>query len=59
MPGFQYGPCGVGAMRHSGLPFASTVLLPLLLGSSMVAVKAEYQKICWATLPLARLGSDW
>ena len=27
-----------------------------LLG--MLAAKAEYQKICWATLPLARLGSD-
>ena len=51
MPSFQYGPCGDGAMRQSGLPSSSTVLLPSLFGATMSAVKAVYQKICWATLP--------
>ena len=46
-------------MRHSGVPLSSTVLLPFSRGSTIEAVKAVYQKICWATLPFARLGSDW
>ena len=46
-------------MRHSGLPLSSTVLLPSLFGATIEAVKAVYQKICWATLPWASAGSDW
>ena len=46
-------------MRHSGMPSSSTVSLPSLRGATMDAVKAVYQKICCATLPLERLGSDW
>ena len=59
MPSSQYGPCGEGAMRHSGLPLSSTVLLPALLGATIDAVNAVYQKICCATLPWASAGSDW
>lgn len=45
-------------MRHSGLPLSSTVLLPALFGATMEEVNAVYQKICWATLPWERAGSD-
>ena len=45
-------------MRHWGVPLSSTVLLPSLFGATMDAVKAVYQKICWATLPWLSAGSD-
>ncbi len=53
MPSSQYGPVGDGAMRHSGLPSSSVTGRP---GSTMSAVKAVYQKICWAMLPWAGTG---
>jgi hypothetical protein len=45
-------------MRHRGVPASSTVLLPSLFGATIEAVKAVYQKICWATLPEESAGSD-
>ena len=45
-------------MRQSGMPWSSTVLLPSDFGATIEAVKAVYQKICWATLPWASAGSD-
>ena len=59
MPSSQYGPLGEGAMRQSGLPWSSTVLLPSFLGATIDAVNAVYQKICCATLPWDSAGSDW
>ena len=59
MPSFQYGPCGDGAIRQSGIPASSTVLLPSLFGFTMSAMNAVYQKICWATFPVLSAGSDW
>src|SRR4051794_13667750 len=53
MPSFQYGPCGDGAMRHFGVPSLFTTGRP---GLVMPAVKAVYQKICWATSPWAGPG---
>src|SRR2546423_15528713 len=53
MPSFQYEPCGDGAMRHFGVPSAFTTGIP---GFTMSAVKAVYQKICWAMLPCAGTG---
>src|SRR5437763_15565925 len=53
MPSFQYDPCGDGAMRHFGVPSAFTTGRP---GFTMSAVKAVYQKICWAMLPWAGTG---
>ena len=58
MPSSQYGPLGDGAMRHSGMPLSSTVLLPSFLGATIDEVNAVYQKICCATLPCASAGSD-
>src|SRR4029079_6333972 len=55
MPSFQYEPCGDGAMRHFGVPSAFTTGMP---GFTMSAVKAVYQKICWAMLPCAGTGPD-
>ena len=53
MPSFQYGPCGPGAMRHLGEPSALTTGRP---GLVMSAVKAVYQKTCWAICPCAGTG---
>src|SRR3954454_15724961 len=53
MPSRQYEPWGDGAMRHLGVPSAFTTGRP---GFTMSAVKAVYQKICWATLPCAGTG---
>ena len=53
MPSFQYEPCGDGAMRHFGVPSAFTTGIP---GFTMSAVKAVYQKICWAIAPCAGTG---
>src|SRR5258705_8242810 len=55
MPSFQYEPCGDGAMRHFGVPSAFTTGMP---GFTMSAVKAGYQKICWAIAPWAGTGPD-
>src|SRR5690606_35143164 len=55
MPSSQYGPLGDGAMRHFGVPSALTTGSP---GLVMSAVKAVYQKICWAMLPWAGTGPD-
>ena len=46
MPSIQYGPCGEGAILHSGMPLSSTVLLPSFLGATMLEVNAVYQKTC-------------
>src|SRR5437764_13010919 len=54
MPSFQYAPCGDGAIRHFGVPSAFTTGIP---GFTMSAVKAVYQKICWAMLPCAGTGA--
>ncbi|MNH21789.1 hypothetical protein D3C78_1281610 [compost metagenome] len=40
-------------MRHFGVPSALTTGSP---GLVMSAVKAVYQKICWAMLPCAGTG---
>ena len=40
-------------MRHFGVPSSFTTGRP---GLTMSAVKAVYQKICWATLPCAGTG---
>src|SRR5689334_25076540 len=53
MPCFQYGPLGPGAMRHFGVPSSFTTGRPFLV---MSAVKAVYQKICWAIWPWAGTG---
>ncbi len=42
-------------MRHFGVPSAFTTGRP---GFTMSAVKAVYQKICWAMLPCAGTGPD-
>jgi hypothetical protein len=42
-------------MRHFGVPSALTTGRP---GLVMSAVKAVYQKICWAMLPWAGTGPD-
>src|SRR5215203_7047542 len=55
MPSFQYEPWGDGAIRHFGVPSAFTTGRP---GFTMSAVKAVYQKICWAMLPCAGTGPD-
>src|SRR5664279_3229004 len=55
MPAFQYEPCGDGAMRHFGVPSAFMTGRP---GFTMSAVKAVYQKICWAILPCDGTGPD-
>src|SRR5258708_38339060 len=55
MPSFQYEPCGDGAMRHFGVPSAFITGMP---GFTMSAVKAVYQKICWAIAPCAGTGPD-
>src|SRR3954454_14060994 len=55
MPCFQYGPFGPGAMRHFGVPSSFTTGRPFLV---MSAVKAVYQKICWAIWPCAGTGPD-
>src|SRR5258708_33606641 len=55
MPSFQYEPCGDGAMRHFGVPSAFITGRP---GFTMSAVKAVYQKICWAMLPCDGTGPD-
>src|SRR6202012_1973283 len=55
MPSFQYAPCGDGAMRHFGVPSAFITGRP---GFTMSAVKAVYQKICWAMLPCDGTGPD-
>src|SRR4029079_3552224 len=55
MPSFQYEPCGDGAIRHFGVPSAFITGSP---GFTMSAVKAVYQKICWAMLPCAGIGPD-
>jgi hypothetical protein len=44
---------GAGAMRHLGVPSALTTGRP---GLVMSAVKAVYQKICWAIWPWAGTG---
>src|SRR5258707_696025 len=53
MPSFQYGPCGLGAMRHLGVPSALTTGRP---GLDSAAVKAVYQKTCCAMLPCPGTG---
>src|SRR5258707_2647809 len=55
MPSFQYEPCGDGAMRHFGVP---SVFITGRPGLTMSAVKAVYQKICWAILPCDGTGPD-
>src|SRR3990167_7370320 len=55
MPSSQYGPLGEGAIRHFGVPSSLTTGRPALVIS---AVKAVYQKICWAMLPCAGTGPD-
>src|SRR5260370_11988626 len=55
MPSFQYEPCGDGAMRHFGVP---SVFITGRPGLTMSAVKAVYQKICWAILPCDATGPD-
>src|SRR6266478_1959774 len=55
MPSFQYAPCGDGAIRHFGVPSAFITGIP---GSTMLAVNAVYQKICWAILPCDGTGPD-
>src|SRR5258706_8629032 len=55
MPSFQYEPCGDGAIRHFGVPSAFITAMP---GFTMSAVKAVYQKICWAIAPCAGTGPD-
>ncbi|MNE53635.1 hypothetical protein D3C80_1483730 [compost metagenome] len=55
MPSSQYGPLGDGAMRHFGVPSAFITGRP---GLVMSAVKAVYQKICWAMLPWDGTGPD-
>ncbi len=40
-------------MRHFGVPSSLTTGSPSLI---MLAVKAVYQKICWATFPWAGTG---
>ena len=42
-------------MRHLGVPSSFTTGRP---GLTMSAVKAVYQKICWATSPWAGTGPD-
>ncbi len=46
---------GEGAIRHFGVPSAFTTGRP---GLTMSAVKAVYQKICWAMAPCAGTGPD-
>src|SRR5260370_10241529 len=55
MRSFQYEPCGDGAIRHFGVPSAFITGRP---GFTMSAVKAVYQKICWAILPCDGTGPD-
>src|SRR4051812_50127834 len=42
-------------MRHFGAPSAFITAMP---GFTMSAVKAVYQKICWAIAPCAGTGPD-
>src|SRR5665213_173891 len=48
MPSFQYDPCGLGAIRHFGVP---SEFITGSSGFESAAVNALYQKICWAICP--------
>src|ERR1700709_1613677 len=53
MPSFQYAPCGLGAMRHFGVPSAFMTAEP---GLVMDSEKVVYQKTCWAICPWPGTG---